>query len=363
VKRLAIFLKREYIRYLDLVSSFNAKLGIKAEHSSRVVNYDSEYEITFSLVNEKPQVDIEAKIEHYIEKYFRRIIDQLEVYTNFSLKSQILLYSDFDSYRIPSKVDDHSQESNSKRVFYLKPADLSQMTNAIESRLGSRISDASSLQFVTYIPSKQPMYIIDETQTAGQKISSFLVPRWGAVYIHNSDSINSTDTVGSMPMKVFLTQFLELMGVHLHASSSPNGQRARIYSSEIYTYLLAKTLENQMNSLNTLKSLASLLTKISQMVIEENVAKEIIVCVEQVEKSMLLAKEGRIEQAFQASRQAFVSSEKAFFDASILEQLYFPEDQKFAVYIPLFIPIGIPVIMSLKTVINVIKKKRKVKYD
>ena len=50
--------------------------------------------------------------------------------------------------------------------------------------------------------------------------------------------------------------------------------RSRVHSSEIHGYLVAKTLENQMNSINTLKSLSSLLTKISQIVIEEKIAKE-----------------------------------------------------------------------------------------
>ena len=43
----------------------------------------------------------------------------------------------------------------------------------------------------------------------------------------------------------------------------------------MYGYILAKTLENQMNSINTLKSLSSLLTRISQIVIEEKIAKEV----------------------------------------------------------------------------------------
>jgi hypothetical protein len=43
----------------------------------------------------------------------------------------------------------------------------------------------------------------------------------------------------------------------------------------MYGYILAKALENQMNAINTLKSLASLLTRISQIVIEEKIAKEV----------------------------------------------------------------------------------------
>ena len=83
--------------------------------------------------------------------------------------------------------------------------------------------------------------------------------------------------------------------------------------------------------------------------------------------------------------------EKAFFDPSLLELLYFPEDQKyvfivlhfkkcllfalslrlslrfcdfihrFAIYIPLFLPIGLPILGSLFKAFKWIKAKRKQK--
>ncbi|CAJ0958219.1 unnamed protein product [Ranitomeya imitator] len=56
---------------------------------------------------------------------------------------------------------------------------------------------------------------------------------------------------------------------------------------------------------------------------------------------------GRLENAFKASKEAITSSEKAFFDPSLLHLLYFPDDQKFAVYIPLFLPMAVPILLSL----------------
>ena len=48
--------------------------------------------------------------------------------------------------------------------------------------------------------------------------------------------------------------------------------------------------------------------------------------------------------ALKLSREAIANSETAFFDASLLELLYFPQDQKFAIYIPLFMPVGVPIL-------------------
>ena len=145
------------------------------------------------------------KILFFLE-YFKRIINQLSVYTNFSIKSQTLLYSDFDTYSVASK------EVDGKKEYHLKTSDLSIMTNHIENRLGSRISDSSALEFVTYIPSKQPMYIVSENES---KVNSFLVPRWGGIFIYNQpDSSKSIENDNAM--KIFLTQFLDLIGINLN---------------------------------------------------------------------------------------------------------------------------------------------------
>ena len=56
-------------------------------------------------------------------------------------------------------------------------------------------------------------------------------------------------------------------------------------------------------------------------------------------------------------------SETAFFDKSLLKLLYFPDDQKYAIYIPYFLPVGVAVILSLKPLIQFFKeemKKRKI---
>lgn len=56
---------------------------------------------------------------------------------------------------------------------------------------------------------------------------------------------------------------------------------------------------------------------------------------------------GHLASAFIASQEAVTSSERAFFDPSLLHLLYFPDDQKFAIYIPLFLPMAVPIFLSL----------------
>ncbi len=76
-----------------------------------------------------------------------------------------------------------------------------------------------------------------------------------------------------------------------------------------------------------------------------------------VESSAQLAA-GRLTEAFAASQAALAHSEEAFFDPSLLALLYFPDDQKYAIYIPYFLPVGIPVLLSLKDVIRWLRQDK-----
>ena len=93
------------------------------------------------------------------------------------------------------------------------------MTNFIENRLGSRISDSAALEFVTYVPSKQPMFILDKDN---QKVSSFLVPRWGGIYVYNQLNKEANEIENDEAMKIFLTQFLQLIGLNLNTVNKVN---------------------------------------------------------------------------------------------------------------------------------------------
>ena len=81
------------MRVAELKNSFNTKQGLKQFSSNyipapskelKVVNFDSEYEITFSLVNEKPEVlDWNWNIEYFVESIMNLNIFNL---SNFEFK-------------------------------------------------------------------------------------------------------------------------------------------------------------------------------------------------------------------------------------------------------------------------------------
>lgn len=94
-------------------------------------------------------------------------------------------------------------------------------------------------------------------------------------------------------------------------------------------------------------------------------------------------KQNHLSEAVAHARRAFESSERAFFDPSLLALLYFPDDQKwvaigwdsrslndqfwisfrYAIYIPLFLPVMLPIVMSFASIFKHFRKNKKVKAE
>jgi len=121
-----------------------------------------------------------------------------------------------------------------------------------------------------------------------------------------------------------------------------------------------KIIEQYTNARITLTSLSRLLGEISNIVIIEEVGKAVTESIEAANNVRECLERGQLEEALKHSKIAFETSEFAFTHPSLLALLYFPDDQKYAVYIPLFLPVMIPVLMSLKGVKKWIQLKYKI---
>ncbi|NXY35810.1 PIGS transamidase, partial [Pomatorhinus ruficollis] len=134
---------------------------------------------------------------------------------------------------------------------------------------------------------------------------------------------------------------------------------------ELDHLLWAHTVENIATVSTTLTSLAQLLDKIGNIVIKDDVASEVYRAVASVQSAVTKLSLGHLHAAFQASKEAVTSSERAFFDPSLLHLLYFPDDQKFAIYIPLFLPMAVPILLSLAKIVREtrLRKKEPTKMD
>uniref|UniRef100_A0A8C8VLA7 Phosphatidylinositol glycan anchor biosynthesis class S n=1 Tax=Pelusios castaneus TaxID=367368 RepID=A0A8C8VLA7_9SAUR len=323
------------------------------------------YEITFSLLNPDPKShvvhwDIEAAVSRYVQPFLHK----MGLVANFSVDSQILYYAVLG---VTPRFDRASSS------FILSSLSLPHVINPVEARLGSRATSFYPvLNFLLYVPERvhSPLHI-QEKDGATVGTNAFHSPRWGGIMVYNID--HPALEKASLPlrvevdmvrvMEVFLAQLRLLFGISQVSLpeefllEGPGNEGLTDW--ELDRLLWTRTVENVATVSSTLTSLAQLLDKIGNIVIKDDVASEVYRAVESAQTAMQELASGRLGSAFQASKEAVTSSERAFFDPSLLHLLYFPDDQKFAIYIPLFLPMAVPILLSLGKILREAKQSKK----
>ncbi|GAB1598709.1 GPI transamidase component PIG-S-like [Argonauta hians] len=350
-------------RHHPLERLYEASAGLKQlkpdKESMRSLRFDTHYDFTFTLFSRQPDIiDARWDMEEGVRLYLQPLLDKLKNYVDIKVKSQTLFYPGF--YISPSKDYDTGEN-------FLDLQNLPHMINPLETKLGFQASNNPNLNFIVYVPTRDqsPLYIRNN-KGEREHSNSFLSPRWGGIHIYNTPSPGPNFTLPMRVnidlhpvMQIFLTQIRMLLNLQVRSSNvtfSPIGS-AGVTEWELAGWLRSRAVENIVSSTSTLQSLAKLLGEISNIVIKDAIGEEVKMAVSSIEESIKLLAEGKDDRAFFASKKAVVSSEKAFFDQSLLELLYFPEDQKFAIYIPLFLPVSIPVLVSTFHAICWMKQK------
>ncbi|XP_043501320.1 GPI transamidase component PIG-S [Polistes fuscatus] len=335
------------------------------EENRRRFPASSAYDVLITLVNPDPETlqinwDLQAMTEEYIEPF----LDQLSMISNFSVKSQWL-------YFLPLSVNLITvPDSSWKGKHYALVEDvLPHIVTPLEKKLASQVSLHPCINFVAYVVScdNAPLHIYarkgHKLKTDGD-VEAFLSPRWGGVVFANPPSEaceaaaygNVTTIVPDEAtiIGIFLAQLRLLLGIpEMKPISSVTvvplvGLKSRDW--EVDALLRVRAMEQLTSAKLTLQSLAQLLTEINRIVITDVVGNRIKIALDLVERSAELLKNGDLMNGFMLSKDAFITAEEAFSDPTLLALLYFPEDQKYAVYTPLFLPAMIPVLLSLKTI-------------
>ncbi|CAK7262420.1 GPI transamidase component [Sporothrix epigloea] len=313
-----------------------------ARRTTRSLKYAPTYHLTFSLFTSGPAPsswDVEAAIAEYMEP----ILDVLAPIHNFTIDTQVQLYA---APGVLSTV--------------LSKQDLSSFINAAEWPLSPSIGGAPTINFIVFA-GKQTINTAPEVegqQSQGQgqqereedstvesaqgleKTStsqSWLIPQWGAVYLLSAstgaDAHVSREDLRE-PMLTFTSHLLSLLGTPQSGSLPLRlSTLSRIRSADLL-----------LRASSTLGSLARLSLALRNIAIPSSVAEG----VESTMQHLRLACDslGGVEGLANA-RIAEAEAEKAFFEKSMVGQLYFPDEHKVAVYLPLLGPVGVPMVMGL----------------
>lgn len=335
------------------------------EENARRFPASPAYDVLITAVNpdpEKLKVDWDLRTMAY--EYVHPFLGELSMLSNFSVKSQwlYLLPLDFNPKRVPDS-------SPLGRHFALPEDVLPHLITPLEKKLASHVSLHPTINFVVYVVpcENAPLHIYTRSghrSKTKSNVEAFLSPRWGAVVLINPPveaCVNATDNepVTIVPEETavvgtFLAQLQLLLGIpepkFLHGVTAIPLADLKPRDWEVDTLLAVRSVEQLTSAKLTLQSLAQLLKEISNIVITDVVGNRIKSALHLVESSAERLENGDLTRGFFLSKEAFVTAEAAFSDPTLLALLYFPQDQKYAVYIPLFLPALYPVLLSLKNI-------------
>ena len=303
---------------------------IIAGRRTRTFRYAPTYHLTFSLFT--PTSSPSAwDIESVITSHLNPLLDSLSGITNFTVDTQVQLYGTFSPTFQPS-FDEASQ------VWNMRKDELGGFINAADWPLSPSHGEGPTINFLLYVPSpSQSPLTIAET-----KGHSWLIPQWGGIYILNGfNSSNSHELSAKVleePMSRFSHQLLSLLGL----PATPQSLPLRI--SSLTRFHTASLI---LSSSSTLGALARLTKSLPTIAIPESVATSVTSTIDHLHQACAELREGRFAKALDEAREADGESEKAFFEKSMVGQVYFPDEHKVAVYLPLLGPITLPLVFAI----------------
>ncbi|KAL7620128.1 GPI transamidase component [Parahypoxylon ruwenzoriense] len=297
-----------------------------SKRMTRSLKYSRTYHLTFSLFTSGP-TPTNWDIESAINEYMKPILELLGPIHNFTVDTQVQLYA---APGVQSQV--------------LTKEDLSSFINAAEWPLSPSIGGAPTVNFIVYI-SNQTIEAASETRTS----QSWLIPQWGSVYLLPPPSADYVPTeLLKQPILTFTSHLLSLLG-------TPQSGSLPMRLSTLTRIRSADLLLRASSSLGSLARLSLALPSIS---IPLNVADGVAKSMHHLRLACSnFGGTGGLEHA----RIAEAEAERAFFEKSMVGQLYFPDEHKVAVYLPLLGPVGVPLVIGLLNQLKAWRNGRKEK--
>ncbi|POM63581.1 hypothetical protein PHPALM_20996 [Phytophthora palmivora] len=358
------------------------------------------YRLQFSLLKENPVTPWNEDLQTLVDQYLGRFVHKVGALANFSVETQVVQYAKLAKDVTPS-VDGTE--------FYINADDLKHFKSANDFLDASVLDDGEQvLHFMAALPdiAHAPLYI----RSTGQQnkaglATSFELPGWGLATILNpylligKPSVNS-EQESAIPatatkarelqrvMGLFVSEFRTLLGVPSFAhrqrqedAASDNGSRRQllflpssadgIADWELDVIMRDRFTELMQTAIETLQSTVELVEALPELSVLERVQTRVETAVTRLE-AILCDSNQKNEQCLEVSdlrsllamaRQASELTDAAYYDHTMIRQLYFPQEQMLGVYAPLLAPLILPFLLGLVRELKRFKAKRAAKKD
>lgn len=328
------------------------------------------YDVLVSVFNPRPdQHKVHWNVRAAMQTYIQAFANEINQVSNFVMKSQW-------KYQVPFEyMRKRTVENVSDSYYGISEEHLPHIITSIESKLGVSINENPTIHLIVYVApcEKSPLYF---DKANGDKSESFLSSKWGGIIVANPTKeecsgwvenqertnvyVNSHDV---MHKAIYIMRRITDIHVDIPLPKTNITQWDNIAPRiwEIDSHLRLSAVHMAYSATATLQSLIQLLDGIRNIVINDDVGIAINEAYTQILETKVHLKKNNLDKAVIHARAAFESAERAFFDPSLLALLYFPDDQKYAIYFPLFLPVILPIVLSLWTILKHFTKKKESK--
>ncbi|PNS21907.1 GPI transamidase component PIG-S [Sphaceloma murrayae] len=310
--------------------------------SMRTFKYAPTYHLTFSLFSgaATPAAwEIKAALDEYLEP----LLSSFSAISKFTVDTQVQLYAS-----LPPSMQGPTLDEKTKQ-WTLERSDLSGFINAAEWPLSPSIGAGPTINFVLYIPSERqrPLLLKD---TGG---TSWMIPQWGGVQIlnpspsHLKQGLLTVDDLQPI-MLTFTEQLVTLLGLPKTPSSLP---------VQLGTLTRERAASLILSASSTLGALSRLALKLTSIAIPESVAQSVDKTISHLDQACHDLRNARYSSALEHARIAETEAEQAFFEPSMVGQVYFPDEHKVAVYVPMLGPMAVPLVMAVLKELKKLRQK------
>jgi GPI-anchor transamidase subunit S len=345
--------------YSDTFTQFSGDSVRDIERQlARAAKTATSYHLTFSLFS-AGGAPSSWDVQQALNQHILPIVQAAKKTFNIQVGTQVQLFSPYS----PS-IQSYGLENT--RGHFLKHDDLTSFVNTAEWPLSPSIGQGPTLNFIVYVPTKSDLPLGIDGKLGG----AWIVPQWGGITIINPEMIEDPGT-GSYILpshlstndlndafRTFSAQLLALLGI---TSGSVNGQSFPL-GFRIQSHRRVTAYELHLRASSNLGSLSSLAKHLNTIPIPRHVAQLVDNSMSNLTASSTALARGSWDDAICLASQAFEDSDKAFFDKSMVGQAYFPDEHRFAVYMPFLGPVAVPLLVSLlgelKRFRNVYRQKK-----
>ncbi|RLN94529.1 hypothetical protein BBJ28_00006620 [Nothophytophthora sp. Chile5] len=368
-----------------------------APTETRAARMALRYRLEFSLLKEDPATPWNVNLATLVERYMGALIQKLGAVAAFTVETQVTQYA-----RLAKEVTPNADGTE----FYLNAADLKQVRGfkSTNDFLDASVLDDGEqvLHFMAALPeaTHSPLFIRpdDGKQQSGGLATSFELPGWGIAVILNPHALSSspaasavTDEVTSSPaatkekelqraMGLFVTQFRTLLGVpsFIQRQRSEDASRRTllflpspmdgIADWELDEIMRSRFKRHMQAAIETLQSTVELVETLPELSVLQRVQTrvetavtrlEAILCNQQQQQECIPASD--LRNLLVLARQAAALTDAAYYDHTMIRQLYFPQEQMLGVYAPLLAPLILPFLLGFVRELRRWKAKRAAK--